>query len=74
MPLREFLSWRKFRQKRGSLHLGMRIERGAGLIASVLVNANRDRTKYPDPLTAEDFMPHADEVAWDLETAMKDWR
>jgi hypothetical protein len=69
----EFRQWCKYRRKRGGLNVGMRVERGAALVASVLVNANRDIKKKPTPYAVEDFMPHADVRELSLEQAMESW-
>lgn len=36
----EFLTWIKYRRKRGSLNLGMRVERGSALLASLHANTH----------------------------------
>ncbi|MNN80816.1 hypothetical protein D3C81_1975780 [compost metagenome] len=66
----EFLSWQKYRAKRGTLHLGMRVERGAALLAALYANAHGKRGQK---FKLEDFMPHADEPVLTLEQAMETW-
>lgn len=68
----EYLGWVAYRQKRGSLHPGMRVEHGAALIASTLANVHRERKKPPFKLI--DFMPHQSEAPISLEDAMATWR
>lgn len=64
----EFLSWQKYRAKRGSFNLGMRVERGSALLATLYANA-RSKTPYK----IYDFMPHESEPAISLDDAMKTW-
>ncbi|WP_432767483.1 phage tail assembly protein T [Pseudomonas mosselii] len=71
--MREFHSWVKFRNRRGSLHIGMRVERAAGLLASILANQGRDTKRRSEPFTPADFCPHDDRHATSLEQAMEDW-
>lgn len=73
MSLREFHSWVKFRSRRGSLHIGMRVERAAGLLASILANQGRDTKRRSEPFNPADFCPHDDRHATSLEQAMEDW-
>lgn len=65
----EFLSWQKYRAKRGSLHLGMRIERGSALLATLYANVNSKHGGF----RLYDFMPHEEEPAVTLEQAMETW-
>ncbi|WP_438826224.1 MULTISPECIES: phage tail assembly protein T [Pseudomonas] len=72
--MREFRSWVKFRQRRGSLHLGMRVERSTALLAMILANQARDPQKRPTPYTITDFTPHdQDETPISLEDAIASW-
>ncbi|WP_423815721.1 phage tail assembly protein T [Pseudomonas putida] len=73
LSLREFHSWAKYRQRRGSLHVGMRVERGAALLASIMANQARDIKKRPEPYTPADFSPHEDKVVATLAQAMETW-
>ena len=59
----------KFRSLRGSLHLGMRIERGTALLATLYTNTHTKDGGY----TVYDFMPHESAPALTLEEAMKTW-
>jgi hypothetical protein len=71
----EVQKWAAFRQKRGTLNWGMRIERGFALLASMYTNAHR---KKGTPLVSiHEFMPHADdphERVMDLAEAQRTWR
>lgn len=66
----EFLSWVQYRRKRGSLHIGMRIEEGSALLASLYANSKSTKTKYQP----SDFGAHMDVPPISLEQAMKDWQ
>ncbi|WP_438811505.1 phage tail assembly protein T [Pseudomonas urmiensis] len=73
LSLREFHSWVKFRNRRGSFHIGMRVERSAALLASIIANQGRDRTRRPEPFVPADFAPHEDRRVTSLEQAMEQW-
>lgn len=64
----------KYWRKRGSFHLGMRVESGFALIASILANQARDQKKRPEPYTPADFMRHGDQEIVRLDLAMETWR
>jgi hypothetical protein len=66
---REFVTWVKYRNKRGSLNAGMRIERGSALLATLYANTHSKNGGY----TVYDFMPNDSEQALPLEQAMKQW-
>ncbi|MDW5376842.1 hypothetical protein R6258_07895 [Halomonas sp. HP20-15] len=67
----EFKAWAAYRNKRGSLNTGMRIERGAAMLATLYANRHR---KESDPArTIYEFMPHQDEPAISVEQAMESW-
>ena len=40
----EFKAWAAYRNKRGSLHPGMRTERGAALLATLYANRHRNES------------------------------
>lgn len=65
----EFLSWSKYRAKRGSLHIGMRVERGAALLATLYANSKSKHGTY----SLYDFMLHDSEPDATLEQAMAAW-
>jgi hypothetical protein len=68
----EVQKWGAYRRKRGTLNWGMRIERGAALLASMYTNAHLK--KGATPVSIHDFMPNADEPIATLEYAQKHWR
>lgn len=70
MPYHEFLRWMAYRQKRGTLNLGMRIEHGSALLATLYANVKAGKPKYKIP----DFMPHFEEPPISLDEAMRTWR
>lgn len=61
----EMYAWQAFRERRGSLHLGMRVEAGAALIAWQIHRALGGKAKL------EEFMAHADDGEASLEDVMK---
>jgi hypothetical protein len=65
----EFLSWAKYRSKRGSLHVGMRVERSSALLATLYANSHSKNGGF----RLSDFMPHEEESAVSLEQAMATW-
>ncbi len=65
----EYLQWARYRNKRGSLHPGMRVEEGAALVASILANVNSKRGGFK----ITDFMAHAEEQPMTLDEAMDQW-
>lgn len=68
LTYREFLSWCKFRSKRGSLHIGMRVERGSALLAALYAN-----THSKESYKLYDFMPHEEEPVISLDQALETW-
>lgn len=69
MSYAEFCRWVAYRQRRGSLHPGMRVEHGAALVASILANVNSKKGGFKP----QDFMPHMQAEAMSLEEAMEQW-
>lgn len=67
----EFARWAAFRRRRGSLHLGMRIERSIAGLSALYANAHRKSDAKPFGI--HDFMPHEDEQPLSLEKAMETW-
>nr|WP_080995474.1 hypothetical protein [Thiopseudomonas alkaliphila] len=49
----EFLAWLAYRDKRGSLNIGRRVEQAVGLLSKLLLDMNQK-----NDLNAVDFMPH----------------
>lgn len=66
---REYLTWLKFRNKRGSLHTGMRIERGTAMLATMYANTLSKDGGYK----IYDFMPHEEEPVLTLDQAFESW-
>jgi len=67
----ELMQWIGYRQKRGSLHIGMRVEQSSAMIASLYANAH---SKKGVTWKINDFMPHADQEPIELEDALKLWQ
>ncbi len=65
MSFSEALMWSAYIKKRGSLHVGMRIENAAAVLAR-LINAARGINS-----SMYDYMPHADQKVADLADVMK---
>lgn len=65
MTYREALMWSDFIKKRGSLHVGLRIENGVALLATMINRLAGGKAKM------EDFMPHTDQKVADLADVMK---
>ncbi|MBF8642255.1 MULTISPECIES: phage tail assembly protein T [Pseudomonas] len=55
----EFMTWLKYRAKRGSLNLGMRIERGSAQLAVLYANAHKSK-EVTQPYQLHDFAPYHD--------------
>jgi len=70
ISFQEFQSWIKYRHKRGSFNIGMRVERGAALLAALFANSKSKNGNYK----ITDFMPNEEEQAIPLDQAMDDWR
>jgi len=59
-----------YRKKRGTLNPGMRIERGAALLATLFANSKSKNGGFK----IYDFMLHEDEPPATLENAMETWK
>lgn len=59
----------KYRQLRGSLNIGMRVERGAALLAALYSNSKTKDGGY----LVNDFMPHNPKPMITLEEALETW-
>lgn len=68
----EFAKWVVYRQKRGSLNAGLRIEAGTAMLASLTANLNRKKDSRA--FSFYDFAPHHDEPKVSLEQAMNTWK
>lgn len=66
----EYLTWLKYRRKRGSLNTGLRVERGAALLASLYANAHSKDGGYK----LHDFAPYHDAPTLSLDQAMEQWQ
>ncbi|WP_422630883.1 phage tail assembly protein T [Pseudomonas rhizophila] len=69
LSLREFNRWAKYRKERGSLNVGLRVERSLAVLSSMYAN----RITKEGGFKPEDFMPHAGERVLTLAEAMKAW-
>lgn len=67
----EFICWAQYRAKRGSLNLGLRVERGSAQLA--MMYANNNRGKHTPPYALHDFTPYHDQPEITLEEAMASW-
>ncbi|WP_420843350.1 phage tail assembly protein T [Kushneria phosphatilytica] len=72
MSYQEFLQWVAYRRKRGSLHSGMRVERGTAMLAMLYVNAHKKKGAESSKIF--DFMEHEDEPPVSLDQAMESWQ
>lgn len=64
----------KYRRRRGSLHLGLRVERSVAMLAALTANLHRDPQKKPAPYSWTDFALHEDEDRpISLEEAIASW-
>ena len=66
----EFVSWIAYRRKRGSLNLGLRVENGSALLATLYANSKSKNGGY----RLYDFAAHHDEPPLSLDKAMEDWK
>ncbi|MCH4563342.1 hypothetical protein MKP05_09390 [Halomonas sp. EGI 63088] len=71
MSYTEFCRWLAYRRKRGSLHPGLRADRGAAMLATLYANAHRK--KSDTPLSLYTFLPFEEEPPITLERAMELW-
>lgn len=60
--------WEAYIAKRGSLHVGMRLELGFAIIATLIRQLSGDKSA-----TFHDYMPHFEQPELSLEDAMKFW-
>lgn len=68
----EFLDWVQYRNRRGSLNPGMRVERAGAMVATLI--ANQNRKKDSSPVSFYRFAPHHDEPVVSMEDAMENWK
>lgn len=69
LTYQEYCRWVRYRAERGSLNVGMRVERNSALLASMFANVNSKNGGY----TVYDFAPHLEEPMLSLEQAMDAW-
>jgi hypothetical protein len=67
MSYAEFLTWSAYRNKRGSLNTGVRVEQAAAMLAALYASG-----KTKKPLNIYDFMPHFEEPPMTLEQMMRE--
>ncbi len=67
----EVQRWARYRQQRGSLNIGRRLEETTALLATLYANCHRG--KGSNPFTLNDFMPHEPEPELSLQQAMASW-
>lgn len=65
MTYREAMMWSDYIRKRGTLNLGLRLENGIAIIATMMSRGLGGKANV------EDFMPHADKKPADLADVMK---
>lgn len=63
----EFVQWAKYRAKRGSLNLGLRVERGSALLATLYANSKSKNGGYG----LHDFAPYHDQPVLTLDDLEK---
>jgi hypothetical protein len=68
----EFAKWMAYRRKRGSLNVGLRVEAGSAMTASLTANLNRK--KDSQAISFYDFAPNHDRPQMSLEEAMETWQ
>lgn len=64
MTYAEALQWQEYLETRGTVHLGMRVEAGFALLATIITKALGGNA------TMESFMPHLDPQEASLEDVM----
>lgn len=69
MSTLEFHRWAKYRKERGTLNVGLRIERSLAVLSAMIAN----RISKDGGFKVNDFIPHEGNRAVSLEEAMKSW-
>lgn len=69
MSTLEFHRWAKYRKERGSLNVGLRIERSVAVLSAMYAN----RISKDGGFKFSDFIPHEGNRALSLAEAMKAW-
>lgn len=70
ISIAEFDNWVRYKHKRGSFNIGMRVERGAALLATLFANSKSKNGGFK----IYDFMQHEEEPPIPLEQAMESWQ
>lgn len=65
----EINQWAAYRQRRGSLNVGRRIEQAAANIIAMNINKGLEVKHWVEPL---EFMPNEDDVVESFEDQIKD--
>lgn len=73
MSYPEFARWVAYRRKRGPLNLGLRVDRGAAVLAQLYAPTKYKR-EGGGRFRLSDFMPWADEQPVSLDEAMAEWK
>lgn len=68
------MAWCQYRKKRGTLNLGLRMDRGFALVTMFQANPARDKKLKPEPFTLFDFTPYEDEPPVSMAKAMETWK
>lgn len=71
MSYAEFLSWVAFRDKRGSLNGGLRVEEAVARLMALTINIHAG--KNGPGYRMYDFAPHIEEPPISIEQAMEAW-
>lgn len=69
MSIREFHRWALYRKERGSLNVGLRVERSLAVLSAMYAN----KISKDGGFKMTDFIPHEGVRALSLEEAMKAW-
>ena len=67
----EFAQWVAYRNRRGSLNTGLRVEAGSAMMASLTAKLNRK--KDSKAFSFYEFAPNHDEPEMSVEEAMESW-
>lgn len=71
MSYAEFCRWLAYRRKRGTLHPGLRGDRHAALLASLYINARKNKSAQATSIY--DLLPYEEEPPISMEQAMQTW-
>ena len=65
----EIMQWSAYRQRRGSLNIGRRVEQATGIAMAAYFNAGRKEHEMLHPI---EFMPHEDDIIISFEEQLMD--